>query len=77
MDDRFNRWFKRIRIVMELDRRDVVGIMRLGGIEISLSRADGWQRSQDDTTRRTLMTEPEFEAFTIGLVEWKRNYGSN
>lgn len=68
----YNIWYKRIRLAMELSRDDVVEIMRLGGVEISSSRADGWSRASADTRRGATMSEPEFEAFTFGLVEWTR-----
>jgi hypothetical protein len=66
------RWYKMIRTVHELNRKQVVEIMRLGGIEISGSRADGWVRSQADTHRRNLITPDEFEAFLAGLLKWTR-----
>lgn len=69
-DTRYNNWYKRIRLAMELSRGDVVECMRIGGVIVSGSRVDGWARSQSDPTRRTLMTEHEFDAFTRGLVEW-------
>lgn len=71
--DVWNQRFKRVRLAMEMSRSDVVECMRIGGIPVSGSRADGWMRSQADTSRRTLMTEPEFDAFLTGLVEWSKS----
>jgi hypothetical protein len=55
-DNALATWFKRIRIVHELDRKQVVEIMRLGGTESG--------------RRLTVITEREFDAFLTGLVEW-------
>lgn len=61
-------------MTLELTRHDVTAIMRIGGIDVSSSRADGWARKRDaPDDRRTVMTEAEFEAFTTGLVEWARD----
>lgn len=68
----YGTWFKRIRLSLSLSRADVVEIMRLGGIEVSSSRADGWSRPSSDARRATTMTEREFDAFTSGLVEWTK-----
>lgn len=37
-------WFQRVRLALELSRHDVVEIVRLGGLTVSSSRADGWAR---------------------------------
>jgi hypothetical protein len=70
---RFNRWYRRICISHDLTRHEVVEIMRVAGMEISSSRADGWKRVDTESRRGATMTEPEFEAFTNGLVEWLRD----
>lgn len=71
--DIWNRRFKRIRLAMELSRGDVVECMRIGGVNVSGSRADGWSRLQTDETRRTLMSEAEFDAFLFGIAEWAKS----
>ena len=72
-DHRYTKWFQRIRLALELTRHDVVAIMADGGMTVSSSRADGWMRARDqDDDRRAVMTEQEFEAFTVGLPGWKR-----
>lgn len=76
-DNRYSRWFQRVRIALELTRHDVVAIVAAGGVTVSSSRADGWSRNRDASDdRRTVMTEPEFDAFTVGLVEWSRTQKS-
>ncbi|KWT70748.1 hypothetical protein APY04_0809 [Hyphomicrobium sulfonivorans] len=68
----YNMWFKRIRLSHAMSRRDVVEAMRLGGVEVSSSRADRWTRADGDSRRGATMTEDEFDAFTRGLVEWTK-----
>lgn len=70
---KFNSWYNRVRMSMGLDKRNVFEIMRLGGVECSLSEIEGWQRREADTRRHRTMTEQQFDAFTSGLVEWTRN----
>lgn len=68
-------WYKRLRLALDLDRNDVVEVMRLGGVEISKSRADAWARGRpaaDERGVRQTMTASEFDAFTRGLVEWSK-----
>ena len=65
-------WFKRLRLVLELDRADIVEIMRLAESPVSSSQADGWMRPDNDTRRSRPMSEAEFDAFTRGLVEWSK-----
>lgn len=65
-----NNYFKRIAASHSMSRADVVRCCALGGIEITTSRADGWKRSEADERRFVRMTEPEFDAFTAGLVAW-------
>lgn len=66
--NRWNLYFRRIRSSHELDKREVQECCRLGGLEITVSRAEGWSRT--DARRSTVMTEAEFDAFTQGLVQW-------
>ena len=68
----WNGYYKRIRTAMELDRDDVVACCQLGGLEITRSRAEGWARGEHDRRRHVAMTEAEFDAFTVGLVEWTK-----
>jgi len=69
----WNRHYKRIRMILELDKRDVTEIMRLGGASESLSEIEGWQRQADDSRRYRTMSAAQFNAFTLGLVEWTRD----
>ena len=64
-------WYKRLRLALRLHRRDVVEIMRLGGLSVSSSRADGWNRADGDDRGQDITNE-EFDAFTHGLVEWMK-----
>ena len=59
-------------MAFELDRKDVVEIMKTVGMPVSNSTADGWTRSEADTRRKAEMTKEQFDAFTHGLVEWSR-----
>lgn len=68
----WNKYFTRIRTSHEMVRQDVVEACRLGGLEITASRAEGWARNPSDTRRHVRMTAEEFDAFTRGLVEWAR-----
>lgn len=70
---KFNSWYNRVRMSMDLDKRSVSQIMRLGGVECSISEIEGWQRRENDARRHRTMTEQQFDAFTNGLVEWTRN----
>ncbi len=73
----WNGLFKSIRISHEMTRADVVECCRFGGMEISGSKADGWQRGGVIRERRggaeargKPMTEEEFTAFVRGLPDW-------
>lgn len=69
----WNTHFRRICMSHRLVKADIVECCRLGGIEISLSKAEAWRRSAASRHRHvTAMTEAEFDAFTYGLVEWAR-----
>ncbi len=68
----YKTWFKRIRMAFELNRREVVEIMKIGGMPVSSSHIDGWARPGNDAQRSRPMTEAEFDAFTFGLVEWSK-----
>ena len=68
----YNRWYRRISMSHRLTKSDTVECCRLGGLEISVSRAEGWKRGVSDSRRHVAMTDAEFEAFTSGLVEWAR-----
>ena len=76
---RNNKNFKRLRAALALSRSDVSEIMRLGGIEVSSSRADAWGRGESSEKwsgtgqgqrRMAPMSDDEFDAFCGGLVEW-------
>ena len=66
----FNRYYKRIRLAFDMTEDDVVECCRLGGLQVSRSRPNGWNRSPDDKRRYVRMREDDFEAFTAGLPEW-------
>lgn len=68
----WNGHFKRIRLALSLDLAEVVDICRAGGIEIAVSRVEGWKRNPRDNRRYVVMSEAEFDAFTAGLPEWAR-----
>lgn len=68
----WNIYFKRIRTSHQMTRGDVVEACRLGGLDITTSRAEGWSRGASDTRRHVAMTDAEFDAFTSGLVDWAR-----
>ncbi len=72
----YSTWYKRLRLALDLDRHDVVEIMRLGGVEISKSRADAWARgtqAADERGVRQTMTRDEFDAFTRGIAAWSKS----
>lgn len=68
----WNVYYKRVRTSLALSYPEVVAVCRMGGLEITRSRAEGWNRGPADTRRFVTMSESEFDAFTIGLVEWAR-----
>lgn len=74
----WNSHFRRIAGSHKMSREEVVECLRLGGMEISRSRADGWRRGLQGGTlergarRSTIMSEAEFDAFTSGLIPWAR-----
>lgn len=68
----WNQHYKRISISHRMSRADVVECCRLGGLDITPSRAEGWSRGRSDTRRHVVMSGADFEAFTRGLVEWAR-----
>lgn len=69
----YSLYFRRIRASHRMTKHDVVACCALGGIEITVSRAEGWNRN--DERRHTAMTAAEFDAFTAGLPQWAReNY---
>jgi uncharacterized protein YehS (DUF1456 family) len=68
----WNRHYKRVRGALRLTYPEVVDVCRLGGLEITRSRAEGWNRGEDDVRRFVKMTEAEFDAFTRGLMDWSR-----
>ncbi|MPM20185.1 hypothetical protein SDC9_66614 [bioreactor metagenome] len=69
----WNRWFRRIRASHRMTRHDVVACCRLGGADVSASRAEAWSRRAGGDSRRSgAMTRDDFEAFTAGLVDWAR-----
>lgn len=79
---RNNQNFKRIRAALELSRDDVVEVMRLGGVDVSKSRADAWGRGESaekwsgtgqGQKRMAPMSNEEFDAFCSGLAEWMKN----
>lgn len=79
-----NPVIRRVCGAFQLGRRDVVDICRLGGLEISGSRADGWRRgagtyrkpdagSHDPGNlerRDKPVGDDEFAAFWRGLALW-------
>lgn len=70
----WNTYYRRICISHRLSKHDIVECCRLGGLEVSSSRAEAWRRSSSSDHRFvTKMTEEEFGAFTYGLVEWARS----
>lgn len=68
----WNAHYRRVRTSHKMDRQEVVECCRLGGMEISVSRAEGWARGIGDTRRHVRMTAEDFDAFTGGLVDWAR-----
>lgn len=68
----WNAYYKRVRTSHKMERGEVVEACRLGGLEISVSRAEGWARGPSDARRHVCMTESDFDAFTRGVVEWAR-----
>jgi len=74
----WNTHFRRIVGSHEMSRDEIVECLRLGGMEISRSRADAWRRGWQGGTlergarRSTPMSESEFDAFTSGLIEWAK-----
>lgn len=69
----WNTHYRRICISHRLTKLDIVECCRLGGLEISNSKAEAWRRaSSSDHRHVTRMTEAEFDAFTRGLVDWAR-----
>ena len=61
-----------------MSRDDVVECVRLGGLEITRSRAEAWSRGKQGgalergARRSSPMTEAQFDAFTAGLIPWAR-----
>lgn len=78
MTPNWNSYFRRIRASHQMDKHDVVEACRLGGLEVSASRAESWSRgvqgqdAERGKRRSIAMTEAEFEAFTNGLPLWAR-----
>lgn len=70
----YNRWFRRIKTSHAMSRPDVVECCRIGGMEVSASMVDAWGRRAGGPDRRAAaMSKPQFEAFTAGLVGWRRS----
>ena len=81
---RNNQNLKYICRALELCDEDIVEIMRLGGSDISKSRANGFRRGagkyrkpdhgahnpQELERRMKIMSDDEFDAFCAGLVEY-------
>ena len=66
--ERNNINFRRICKHLQLKAADVVRICDVGGLEVSKSQADGWQRmSFDERGRYRKMTNAEFDLFCRGL----------
>ena len=82
-----NPVMRRVCGAFQLSRRDVVDICRLGGLEISASKADGWKRGaqtyrnpdagsrdpEDLERRDKSVSDAEFAAFWRGLTIWLHN----
>lgn len=68
----WNVYYARIRNSLVMSKQDVVAACRLGGLEITVSRAEGWSRPTSDVRRYVKMYESDFDAFTKGLPEWGR-----
>lgn len=72
MSDDWNRHLKRIAMSHRMDKRDIADCCALGGLEVSVSRAEGWRRGQSDTRRHVRMSADDFEAFAAGLPMWAK-----
>lgn len=79
---RNNQNYKRLRAALGLSRDDVVEVLRLGGVDVSKSRADAWGRGEaaekwsgtgQGQRRMAPMSDEEFDSFCAGLVEWMKN----
>ncbi|MFJ5375163.1 hypothetical protein ACIPTP_21810 [Pectobacterium versatile] len=55
---------------LNLNRKELAGIVTLGGLKTSTSQADRWLRSESSTKGYAHITDDQFHAFCVGLKPW-------